>query len=59
MNEEIDGIYDDDGNKINVATIPKPALCLSCKNDFAPIAAEELDDLIHEEAILCLLTRSE
>lgn len=36
MEDEISGIYDDDGNKINPDLIPKPALCMSCKKDDEP-----------------------
>lgn len=39
-------IYDDNGNEINPALIPMPALCLSC---------EKKDDF--DEKILCDLTR--
>ena len=47
MDDEISGIYDDDGNKINPDLIPKPALCVSCKKDDEP----------GEEEILCALNR--
>lgn len=43
------GIYDDDGNKIDRSSIPIPDLCLSCENFLA-------DDW--EEDILCDLTRA-
>ena len=33
MTEEINGIYDDDGNKINPDLIPKPSLCIFCRKD--------------------------
>jgi hypothetical protein len=46
--DELSGIYDDDGNKINPDLIPKPSLCVSCKKDEDP--AEE---------ILCLLNRAD
>lgn len=46
MDGEINGYYDDDGNKINPDLIPKPGLCLICK----------LDDDPNEE-ILCNLNR--
>ncbi|GBD88729.1 hypothetical protein BMS3Abin03_02670 [bacterium BMS3Abin03] len=46
MDEEINGYYDDDGNKLNPDLIPKPGLCLICK----------LDDNPNEE-ILCNLNR--
>ena len=44
--EEINGYYDDDGNKLNPNLISKPALCLSCKKN---------DDL--NEELLCNLNR--
>lgn len=44
--EEINGFYDDDGNKINPNSIPKPQLCLSCKFNADP-----------REELLCTLTR--
>jgi hypothetical protein len=34
--EPIDGYFDDDGNKLNPDLIPKPGLCLLCKNDDNP-----------------------
>lgn len=46
--EEINGFYDDDGNKIRPELIPKPGLCLLCLKH---------DDLDHTENILCKLTR--
>jgi len=47
--EEINGFYDDDGNKIDPTQIPKPGLCLLCrKNDWSG------DPL---ENILCDLNR--
>jgi len=49
MNEEINGIYDDDGNKINPDLIPKPSLCISCKKD----------GMSGEEEILCNLNRAD
>jgi hypothetical protein len=48
-NDDISGIYNDDGTKINPALISKPSLCVTCKKD----------DLGGEEAILCLLTRND
>jgi len=45
-----DGIYDDDGNKIDVLKIPIPELCLTCESF--------LDD-DWEENILCNLTRAD
>ena len=47
-NDDISGIYNDDGMKINPALIPKPSLCLTCKKDD-----------MEEEEILCLLTRND
>jgi hypothetical protein len=48
--QHYNGIYDDDGNKIDMSTIPIPALCLTCRsyltNDW-------------EENILCSLTRAD
>ena len=48
-NDDISGIYNDDGTKINPALISKPSLCVTCKKD----------DLNGEEEILCLLTRND
>ncbi|MCH7408157.1 hypothetical protein MM239_02020 [Belliella sp. DSM 111904] len=45
---ELNGFYDDDGNKIDPLTIKKPCLCLLCKHD------EESDKV---ENILCNMTR--
>jgi hypothetical protein len=44
--EEINGYYDDDGNKLNPDLIPKPGLCLICIKDIDP-----------NEEILCNLNR--
>jgi len=44
------GIYDDDGNKINVLDIPVPDLCLSCENFL---------DNDWDENLLCNLSRAE
>ena len=49
MDENISGIFDDDGNRINPDLIPKPSLCVSCKKDGLP----------GEEEILCALTRAD
>ena len=49
MDENICGIFDDDGNKINPDLIPKPSLCVSCKKD----------GMSGEEEILCALTRAD
>ncbi|MBI4647795.1 MAG: hypothetical protein HY738_14700 [Bacteroidia bacterium] len=48
MHEEINGIYDDDGNKINPDLMTVPALCTICKS-------YHNDDW--EENILCSLNR--
>jgi hypothetical protein len=45
-----DGIYDDDGNKVDRLSIPIPELCLSCESF--------LDD-DWEENILCDMTRAD
>jgi hypothetical protein len=45
-----DGIYDDDGNKIDIEKIPIPARCLTCRSYLT-------DDW--EENILCSLTRAD
>jgi hypothetical protein len=44
------GIYDDDGNKIDVSTIPIPALCLTCRSYL-------VDDW--EENLLCSMNRAD
>ena len=49
MNENLSGIFDDDGNKISPDLIPKPSLCVSCRKD----------GMAGEEEILCALTRSD
>lgn len=46
QNEEINGIYDDDGNKINPALVTKPSLCVTCAKDDDP-----------DEEMLCALNR--
>lgn len=48
-NDDISGIYNDDGTKINPALIPKPSLCVTCRKD----------ELGEKEAILCLITRND
>jgi hypothetical protein len=48
-NDDISGIYNDDGTKINPALISKPSLCVTCKKD----------DLRGKEEMLCLLTRND
>ena len=49
MTNNFNGIYDDDGNKINPDLIPKPSLCVSCRKDGMP----------GEEEILCALNRAD
>lgn len=46
--EEVNGFYDDDGNRINPDLIPKPGLCLICRRN-------EINDKI--ENLLCSMTR--
>ncbi|MFO0795460.1 MAG: hypothetical protein U0586_15515 [Candidatus Brocadiaceae bacterium] len=48
MNDKLDGFFNDDGTEINPDLIPKPDLCVTCKNDGDP-----------EEEILCILTRAD
>lgn len=48
--EEINGIFNDDGTKVDVDSIPVPSLCVICKH-------HNSDDF--EENILCLLNRSD
>lgn len=48
--EEIDGFYDDDGNKINLSAIPIPGLCILCKK-------YQINDW--DENLLCLMNRRE
>ena len=45
---DINGIYDDDGNKINPHSVPVPGLCLIC---------EKYADTDPEENLLCMLNR--
>jgi hypothetical protein len=45
-----DGIYDDDGNKIDTTKIPTPVMCLTCQNFLA-------DDW--EENLLCSMNRAD
>jgi hypothetical protein len=47
---QYNGIYDDEGNKIDIDTIPIPELCLSCRS----YLTEDWD-----ENILCSLTRAD
>jgi len=46
--EEINGFYDDDGNKIDPDSVPVPNLCVICKS-------HQEDDW--EENMLCLMNR--
>jgi len=46
--EEINGFYDDDGNKIDPDSVPVPSLCVICKS-------HQVDDW--EENLLCLMNR--
>lgn len=48
MNNEFNGIYDDDGNKINPNLFPTPGLCITCKS-------YDVGDW--EENVLCNLNR--
>lgn len=48
MEQEINGFFDDDGNRIDPFAVPKPGLCLICKKN-------ELDD--PEEDMLCAMNR--
>jgi hypothetical protein len=43
---KINGFFDDDGNEINMDIIPKPSLCISCKNNDNP-----------KEEVFCNMTR--
>jgi hypothetical protein len=46
--EDINGFYDDDGNKINPALVKKPGLCLLCKKN-------DIDDPM--ENLRCMMNR--
>jgi hypothetical protein len=48
MDEEINGIYDDNGNKINADLLPIPGLCITCKS-------YDVEDW--EENLLCNMNR--
>jgi hypothetical protein len=48
MHDNIEGIFDDDGSKIDPDSVPMPELCLTCKK-----ADEE------EERMLCLLNQND
>ena len=49
MEDEMSGVYDDDGTKIEPETTPKPSLCVTCKKD----------DEGGEVQMLCLLNRND
>ena len=49
MVDEISGVYDGDGTKIEPGTTPKPSLCVTCRKD----------DEDGEEQMLCLLNRND
>ena len=46
MTEKIDGLYDDDGTKIDPNLVSKPGLCISCIHDDDP-----------SEEMLCTMNR--
>lgn len=48
IQEEINGIYNDDGTKVDLQTIPLPSLCIICKK-------YQIDDW--EENLLCQMNR--
>jgi hypothetical protein len=48
--EEINGLYNDDGTKIEPESVPLPSLCVICKHHHSEDA---------EENILCLLNRND
>jgi len=48
--QEYNGFYDDDGNKINPESVPVPSLCVICKS-------HQVDDW--EENLLCLMNRND
>jgi hypothetical protein len=47
-NNQINGFYDDDGNKINPDILPVPGLCITCRS-------YETEN--QEENVLCSLNR--
>ena len=49
MTEEINGLYNDDGTKIDPELIPTPGLCVTCRKNTAGGL----------ENILCLLNRND
>jgi len=46
MDEEIHGLFNDDGTPINPNLVTKPSLCVSCRNDDDP-----------QQEKLCMLNR--
>ena len=48
--EDISGLYDDDGNKIEPDSIPVPGLCIICKHH---------DSDFWEDNLLCLMNRND
>lgn len=48
MEEKPFGFFNDDGSEINPDLVPKPSLCLTCKEDDNP-----------SEYVLCTLTRAD
>lgn len=48
--EDINGFYDDDGNKIDLHSVPVPGLCIICEN-------YQIDDW--DENLLCLMNRND
>ena len=48
--EDVNGFYDDDGNKIDLNSIPVPSLCIICKK-------HHIEDW--DENLLCLMNRND
>jgi hypothetical protein len=48
--QEINGLYNDDGTRIDTASVPTPSLCMLCKSFYSGDP---------EENILCLLNRND
>lgn len=48
--EEINGFYNDDGTKVDIASVPVPGLCVICKS-------YQIEDW--EENLLCLMNRND
>jgi len=48
MDDNPGRFFDDDGNEIDPNLVPKPGLCLTCRNDDIP-----------SEYVLCILTRAD